>query len=253
MPGTKMLYFSGIGADTGRGGRGPESSADEVNDQPITTAESVDGLDDSEDEIPSQHKATKSTGKSRCRVSMSSSNDTSSDDELPGTFVDAGKRTNKDVPASPSTPATVNIWPNKMRRVVERPQNAVRKHGRNGVGLESSATAAERTASAPGVQVKRPAQVVNTADIIPAKTRVHKRTAKESLERSPTKRTRRQVAMEQDKGIARQAGKMAGKKQVTEQATDGSPSKQTRSKTSQTSAGKRARKPNSQYNDYVKP
>ncbi|KAG1837208.1 hypothetical protein C8R48DRAFT_680371 [Suillus tomentosus] len=119
--------------------------------------------------------------------------------------------------------------------------------------LEPSATAAELTASAPGVQVKRPAQVVNTADNIPAKTRVHKRTAEESLERSPTKRTRRQVAMEQDKGIARQAGKMAGKKQVTEQATDGSPSKRTRSKTSQTGAGKRARKPNSRYNDYVKP
>ncbi|KAG1844593.1 hypothetical protein C8R48DRAFT_780246 [Suillus tomentosus] len=236
-----------------RKGRGPESSADEVNDQPITTAESVDGLDDSEDEIPSQHKATKSTGKSRRRVSMSSSNDTSSDDEQPGKFVDTGKRTNKDVPASPSTPATVNIRPNKMRTAVECPQNAVRKRGRKGVGLESSATAAERTASAPGVQVKRPAQVVNTADVIPAKTRVHKRTAEESLERSPTKRTRRQAAMEQDKGIARQAGKMAGKKQVTEQATDGSPSKRTRSKTSQTGAGKRAQKPNSRYNDYVKP
>ncbi|KAG1786203.1 uncharacterized protein HD556DRAFT_1313650 [Suillus plorans] len=162
-----------------RKGRGPESSADEVNDQPITTAESVDGLDDSEDEIPSQHKATKSTGKSRRRVSMSSSNDTSSDDEQPGKFVDTGKRTNKDVPASPSTPATVNIRPNKMRTAVERLQNAVRKRGRKGVGLESSATAAERTASAPGVQVKRPAQVVNTADVIPAKTRVHKRTAEE--------------------------------------------------------------------------
>ncbi|KAG1886432.1 uncharacterized protein F5891DRAFT_1200747 [Suillus fuscotomentosus] len=140
-----------------------------------------------------------------------------------------------------------------MRRVVERPQNAVHKHGRKGVGLEPSATAAELTASAPGVQVKQPAQVVNTADIIPAKTRVHKRTAEESLERSPTKRMRRQVAMEQDKGIARQAGKMAGKKHVTEQATDGSPSKRTRSKTSQTGAGKRAQKPNSRYNDYVKP
>ncbi|KAG1806392.1 uncharacterized protein HD556DRAFT_1436357 [Suillus plorans] len=234
-------------------GKGHESSADEVNDQPITTAESVDRLDDSEDEIPSQQKANKSKGKRRRQVSMSSSNNTSSDDEQPGKLVSTGKRTKKDVPASPSMPATVNIQPNKMRRVVERPQNAVRKHGGKGVEHEPSATCAELTASAPRVQVEWPAQEVNTADITRAKTRVHKRTAEESLERSPAKRTRRQVAIEQAKGIVRQVGKMAGKKQVTEQATDGSPLKWTRSKTSQTGAGKCSRKPNSRYNDYVKP
>ncbi|KAG2089742.1 uncharacterized protein F5147DRAFT_780535 [Suillus discolor] len=234
-------------------GKGHESSADKVNDQPITTAESVDGLDDSEDEIPSQQKANKSKGKSRRWVSMSSSNYTSSDDEQPGKLVSASKRTKKDVAASPSKPATVGIQHKQMKRVVERPQNAVCKHGEKGSEHKPSATFADLTASAPRVQVEWPAQELNTPDIIRGKTRVHKRTAEESLERSPAKRTRCQVAIQQDKGIVRQAGKMAGKKQVTEQATNGSPSKWTRSKTSQTGAGKHSRKPNSRYNDYVKP
>ncbi|KAG2085885.1 uncharacterized protein F5147DRAFT_659364 [Suillus discolor] len=232
-----------------RNGMENDPSDYESDDQ--LTNESVAGFHDTEEEIPRRHKASK--GKSKRQDSISSDKNSSSDAEQPEEFVSSRKTCKKVIAGSPVEAGAVDVRSKKITRAVECPQHVVRKHGGKGTEHEPSAISAKLTANAPKGRVEQPAKTVNTADIIRGHTRVQKRTAKEFLEGSPAKRTRHQVVIQQDKGTVTQAGNKCGRKQVVEEATNGSPLKRTRSKTLPPGAGKCSRKPNSWYNDYVKP
>ncbi|KAG1836716.1 hypothetical protein C8R48DRAFT_782882 [Suillus tomentosus] len=246
---SKTKTRTGAGRPVGtRKGLENDLSDHESDDQ--STDESVAGVHHTEEEIPRQHKASK--GKSKRRDSISSERNSSSGAEEPEEFV-SSRKTSKVIAGSPVKAGAVNVRGKTIRSAVERPQHAVRKHGRNGTEHEPSKISAKITANASKGRVEQPAKKVTTADAIGGQTQARKRAAEEFLEGSPAKRTRRQVVIQQDKGTVTQAGNKRGRTKVVEEPTDGSPSKRTRSKTLPPGAGKRPRKPNSRYNDYVKP
>ncbi|KAG2092288.1 uncharacterized protein F5147DRAFT_779682 [Suillus discolor] len=159
--------------------------------------------------------------------------------------------------AFPIQAAAVDMRSSKKGAAVEKPRDGPRKHVQKGPDPDRLASTVTHKAIAPRQQMAdlpteagRSSHERNDA-VVGAKARGQKRTAKECLEGSPAK-WKRSRRVQQDKVAFIEAKEKPRKKQF-EEATDGSPSKRTRSKTSQPAAGKRSRKLNSWYNDYVKP
>ncbi|KAG1897291.1 uncharacterized protein F5891DRAFT_982684 [Suillus fuscotomentosus] len=159
--------------------------------------------------------------------------------------------------AFPIQAAAIDMRSSKKGAAVEKPRDGPPKHVQKGPDPDRSASAVTRKAIAPRQRMADlPTEAGRSSRerkdaVVGAKARGQKRTAEECLEGSPAKRKRCQ-GVQQDKVASIEAKEKPRKKRV-EEATNGSPSKRTRSKTSQLAAGKRSRKPNSRYNDYVKP
>ncbi|KAG2112360.1 uncharacterized protein F5147DRAFT_771426 [Suillus discolor] len=221
---------------------GPQKNAkgnrsyDEGLDAAKTTADESlpKQSDDSDDDILSRQKLIEAKKRSGHPVSMSRSDDSNGDVEenICKKVKPVGTRGKKTVS---SVKAGAHV----------------RKSSEPELSTSTTAIAPKERAALPPMEAGG-ASGARTKSIVRGTTRGQKRTAEECLEGSPAKRMRHQAAVQQDKVAARQARVKPGKKPV-EDITDGSPSKQTRSRTSQPAAGKRYRKPNSRYNDYVKP
>ncbi|KAG2058076.1 hypothetical protein BDR06DRAFT_1004751 [Suillus hirtellus] len=159
--------------------------------------------------------------------------------------------------AFPIQAAAIDMRSSEKGAVVEKPRDGPPKHVQKGPDPDHLASAMTHKAIALRQQMadlpteaSRSSCERNDA-VVSAKAQGQKRTAEECLEGSPAKQKRSQ-GVQQDKVASIEAKEKPRKKWV-EEATDGSPSKWTRSKTSQSAAGKCSWKPNSWYNDYVKP